>query len=30
MTEIKKAILQNKNAQGICFALPVNDFLKFE
>ncbi len=30
MTEIKKAILQNKNAQGICFTLPVNDFLKFE
>lgn len=30
MSEIKKTILQNKNAQGICFALPVSEFLRFE
>lgn len=30
MDSIKKAILQNKKAQGICFALPVSESLKFE
>lgn len=30
MNEIKKLIVQNKKIQGICFAMPISEFIKFE